>query len=288
MGERSFVASVIPLAELLRIVRNLATFPPALAMLNVAINNHDPPDKIAAIIGSDTDLTSRLLRLANSAYYGVSGEINSPARAIAMIGIKEVRRLALASNAISLFPGIDAKLISVEQFWYHSLGCGIASRVIGNKKGNGDFAFTAGLLHDIGRLVIYLYIPDKAVQILEESRSSERHQYLVEQEILQYDHSMIGAALLEEWLFPQELISSVKYHHEPALSPGAETRSYTVHLANLLAHSMKLGHSGTLFSPDITDGDWESAGLTSKDSESIKNQIQSEYDAALSLFSDLL
>ncbi|MCH8326936.1 MAG: HDOD domain-containing protein [Candidatus Marinimicrobia bacterium] len=282
------MTSVIPLEELLRNVRTLATFPPALAMLNVAINNDEAPDKIAAIISSDSDLTARLLRLANSGYYGVSGEIDSPARAIATIGIKEVRHLALASNAISLFPGIDAELISVEQFWYHSLGCGIASRVIGSRNGNGEFAFTAGLLHDIGRLVIYLYMPGKALQILEETRRSQKHQYIVEQEILQYDHGTIGAALLKEWLFPQELVNSVKYHHDPALSPDSETPSHIVHLANLLVHSMNIGNSGTIFFPEIVEKDWESVGLSSKDSDSITDQIQSEYDSALALFSDLL
>ncbi len=277
------------LAELLRNIRTLTTFPPVLVRLNLALNANSSVAAIAEIIGSDTDLTARTLRDANSSFYGVSGEVDSVTEAVEMIGVQNVRNLALATNAMTLFPGISGELINVEAFWRHSIACAVSARLIARQLGLEDLQgfFLTGLLHDVGRLAIYLYQPDDGKRILEEAHKSERYQFEVEREILSYDHGMVGAALLEEWQLPASIIYSVRYHHEPAKAPPGAGEVNILHLANLIAHEMQLGHSGVAFRPNLSDADWSSAGLSGENAEEIFERVDADYQSGTALFNGL-
>ena len=145
-------------SELLRGNDNIPSLPTIFYQINEAVG--DPRSSmrdIAQIISADQSLSARLLRLVNSAFFGFPSKIDTISHAVTIIGTKQLRDLALATTVIQMFKGIPNDLIQVKSFWQHSIGCGIGSRLLASfqKMANVEHFFVSGLLHDIGRLILY-------------------------------------------------------------------------------------------------------------------------------------
>lgn len=196
-------------------------------------------EQLADVLGHDPALCVRVLRIANSAYYGFPREIETVADAVALIGESELRNLVLATSVIGTmgkleFPGVD-----LGAFWEHSLLTGIGGRLIARRVPgvNAENLFLGGLLHDIGVLVIYQWDAPLAAAV--QQQSEQRHQLRdqAEREVLGFDHAEVGAALLERWGLPQELEEMARCHHQYQLARGDQPFAVLVlSLANSLAH----------------------------------------------------
>jgi len=242
--------------------------------------------EIGGVMSEDTALASRVLRIANSALFSLPSKIETISRAMTVIGTQQLRDLVFASSVIKLFSGVSDEFVSMEAFWRHSIGCGIAARVIAiaRREANVERYYTLGLLHDIGRLIIYSELPEHAQQLLSESHKRSQLLYEVEREISGLDHARIGGKLLKEWGLPASNIEAVAYHHSPMLAERYLLETATVHVADIIANSMQLGSSGERFVPPLNNDAWALLTIQAKMLPALLHQINEQYHEAVKLF----
>lgn len=230
----------------------------------------DDPNSSAAdigkIISQDPALTIRMLRIANSAYYGLSSEVETVARAVTLLGSKRIRDLVMATSVAEFFDGLPNELVSMKNFWLHSLYCALAAQYLAGQckvKVQGDVVFVAGLLHDIGDLLIFNKMPDKSREALMYAVEGpeEMDVHLAEQEILGFDHAQVGAELAKKWQLPEVLLECIEFHHEPEKAEKFPVETAIVHIANSLAYLAELNSTDEYESPKISEIAWERTGL---------------------------
>ena len=224
---------------------------------------HSSIARIGEVIGRDQGLTVRLLRLGNSAFFGFPRRIDTITEAISIIGLQQVRDLALVTKVIEMFDGLPPDLIDIRSFWLHSIGCGIAARVLAasRREPNVERFFVAGLLHDIGRLVMCLQAPALMRRIFTQAQERQQLLYKVERDELGYDHAEVGAMLLESWGLPEALSTAAAYHHRPALAAAFQTEASFIHVADIFAHALELGASGEQLVPPLYSEAWKRTDL---------------------------
>lgn len=232
--------------------------------LNEAINNpHESMSNIGQIIRDDPGLTARLLRLVNSAFYGFPSKVETITRALVVVGLQQLRDLALATSIVNLFKGIPEDLVSMESFWQHSIACGVAARILATyrRETNIERFFVAGIVHDIGRLIINTRIPDQARETLLRCKSNGELLYMAEREVIGFDHAAVGHALLQNWNLPPSLVEVVTYHHNPCEARRFPMETAIIHVADIIANAMRFGSSGERFVPPLDGKAWESIEL---------------------------
>jgi putative nucleotidyltransferase with HDIG domain len=231
---------VPPIEELIATVTTLTSFPDVAMKIDEIVNHPDSGSaELAEVIRTDPALTASLIRLANSALYTPATTVDSVERAITFVGYRQIRDLAYGVCAVNSFNGIPNELISPEVFWKHSVYCGVAAQHIATelKLCRNESVFTAGLLHDIGELVLYSQCPEAARRalILSMEVDDGLSTYLSEREIIGYDHCEVGELLATSWQFPAILRNCIKYHHTPnECTEGGEAVAI-VHVANSIA-----------------------------------------------------
>ncbi len=192
--------------------------------------------KLAEVVSSDVSLTARLLRLVNSPFYGFPSKIDSVARAIALIGDKELVTLVLGISVMDVFAGASAGNFSMTSFWQHSVRCAILARVLAGHVGLlEEPLFVGGLLHDLGMVLMAAQHPQTMHAAQLYAYEYKVPLYSAEQAIFGFDHSGAGGLLLSRWNFPERLVRTVGYHHIPS-KKYAPPEAAVVHLADILAH----------------------------------------------------
>jgi HD-like signal output (HDOD) protein len=242
---------------------NLASLPTIYFQVNSVINHpSSSTTDIAKALGSDQSLSARLLRIANSAFYGFPRKIENIGEAVRIIGTKQLHDLVLATVVLKQFKGLDPGLVNMADFWRHSLACGIAARCLAaqRREANVERYFLAGLLHDIGSLVIYQQLANRAQVVLEQHRETSKSIEELERTIIGCDHAAVGGALINEWKLPPLLRDVAANHH--SLDPRFMSVGIAmVHVADVLVLSMGLGSNGELRAPRLNIPAWESLGL---------------------------
>lgn len=272
-------------ATLVRSVKNISSLPTIYVKVNELIND---PTSCAADLGrvveKDQALTSKLLRLANSAFYSFPGRIETITRAITIIGFKQLKDLVLAISVREAFNefGKDSP-VNMKNFWQHSIGCGIASRVLAVYRGEliAESFFIAGLLHDFGRLILLEIYPKKFKEVHETAKKENLSVEEVEQTIFGFTHADVGAELVKAWNLSEALSEAIAYHHVPSLSTNYPELTATVHLANIITHVLQLGFSGDLFVPPLDRDAWKITGLKSSMLEPAINKICEQYEDSI-------
>jgi len=217
---------------------------------------------VADVISKDPNLTMKLLKIVNSAFYNFSPKIDTISRAVAILGSEELRTLASGTSVLETFKDIPADLVDMKSFWEHSIGCGTAARIIASYMNiaNTERLFVAGLLHDIGRVVVYKHFPQQGREMLLRTKRNNSLLRTIELRFLGFDHSQIGATLIQKWNLPATLEQTVGYHHQPMLSQHPLEASI-VHIADILANALMIGTSGERFVPPVNPEAWSTLGL---------------------------
>ncbi len=189
---------------------------------------------LGEVISRDTGLTARLLKIVNSSFYGFPSKIETVSRAVTVIGLRELRGLVLAASAVETFSKIPTEVLNRVHFWRHSVYCGVVAQLIAEecKVLHSERLFVAGLLHDIGKLIIAHRLPEQMKTIRERVAAEQRFDYEIEREELGFDHADVGGALLREWKMPPTLCDAVHYHHRPGDAEESLMDAAMVHLAN--------------------------------------------------------
>lgn len=252
---RAPVASAREIADL---VESIPPLPVSFLRISEVVGDpHCTTHAVATVVAADQSLALRTLRVANSAIYALPGRVESIAQAVALIGIKQIRSLALASAVIDLFGPLPPELIDTRRFWEHSLGVGIASRTLGELSGERDAErqFSAGLLHDLGIAVLAITMPAVLAQTLAAAAHGEALT-TAERKRLGFDHGDLGAALLERWGLPPSLSEPVANHHS-GVGQRFARETACVHVGELLAEALSLGTVGEGQIPPLVMPAWD-------------------------------
>jgi HD-like signal output (HDOD) protein len=275
--------------DLLKGLVQVSSLPVVYSKINEAVNNPQSSMKgISDIISDDPGLTSRLLQLVNSAFYSFPSRIETVSRALFIVGTQQLRDLALATSIMNLFKGIPEDLVNMESFWRHSVACGLAAKILATYRRcemNVERFFAAGIIHDIGRLIIYKKIPDTAREMIIRCKTNRELLYSVEKEVIGFDHSDLGRVLVQFWNLPPSLEEVVAYHHSPGEAIRYPIETAVVHIADIIAHAMQFGNSGEQYIPSMDEKAWELIGIPISVLSPTLDQLEREVkDVVQSLF----
>lgn len=240
---------------------------------------------IAKIISEDQGLTARILKLANSPLFGYFSKIDTITQAVTIIGVLQVRDLALALSVMDVFKGIPEYLVNMEQFWKHSIVTGLASRALATsqREANLERFFVAGILHDIGRLVMYVRVPDLCLELLEECRATGTLLHRAEKERFTFDHADVGSALLRRWKIPPRVGEPVGAHHDCRLGDQYPREASILHFADIIAHALQIGNSGEIFVPELDAEVWERLQISCYFLRTLVKQVDTTYAQTVSV-----
>ena len=198
--------------------------------------------EVALAISHDPALSARLLRLVNSPLYASAVEIDTLFRAVNMMGTRQIYDLALATSVAQTFDKIDCKVIDMPKFWFRSVYCAVAARLLAQACNVLDCErlFVAGLLYDIGHLLMYRGVPELCVQALIEARDTGRALHLVEQQLCHLDYARVGAELMRQWQLPASLRETTEFHIEPQKALRFPLETSIVHIASKLAGEQEM------------------------------------------------
>jgi len=210
-------------------------------------------DDFSRLLSVDPSLCARLLRMANSAFYSFPAKIETIERAVGTIGLRQIRELVLVTSVIEMFNGVPIEHVNMRSFWEHSVAVGVLARAVAQYAGmpQSERFYIPGLLHDIGRLVLYLKFPGMMAEILDQAAVQAQMLYTFEDQQLGYTHADIGGRLLEFWKVPQSIHEPVRYHHKPAEGPDYNQMACAVHIADAWVNRQQLGSSGEHTEPPI-------------------------------------
>ena len=232
--------------------KDLPTLPDVVAkVMRIVSNPLTTAEDLNQVISLDQALTFKVLRLANSAYYGFPQEITTITQSVTILGFNTIRNLALSISVHKmLFSGTERSLFSHRDFWKHCVGVAVCSKILAKRVGykSEDNAFTAGLLHDIGKSVLDRIEHDGFMRALQASHNDKRPLWEAEREYCGVDHAYVGAQLAEIWNLPEDLRVAVQRHHDLGLGgPGQsapDVLAAVVHAANEICREAGVGSGG--------------------------------------------
>jgi len=242
--------------------------------------------EFSTIIGNDPSLSARLLKIVNSAFYGLENKVETITHALGVIGTEQLTQMVLATSVTKEFSGIPKNLVSMDLFWRHSIACGAAAKVIANwmGKSNLESYYLAGMLHDIGSLVMYKKFPAECGKILERCKESKEHLFDVELEVFGSSHAKVGGKLLAGWGLPPLLCEPVTFHHRPKKAKEYPLATKIIHVADSIVDEMKLGSSGEAVANPVKQEILEELGFDELPVKKFENDIKDQYYSAMSVF----
>jgi len=220
----------------------LVSLPAIVAQINQMTN--DPTASaadIAQAIDQDTALTARLLKIVNSPFYRFPSKIDTLSMAITVLGTRQLRDLVVAAAVIKRFQSKIDPAFNIEVFWCHSITTAIASRLIALKLmlANSERFFVIGLLHDIGKMVMYLTLPNESITLMNELKKPDCDIANIERQIFGFTHDDVGVALMSAWHFPESIIEPVRAHVYLEAPETYLKDAALLHLANNIANNMQ-------------------------------------------------
>lgn len=266
------------LERLIEDIDELVSFPQvAIRVTRMVEDKMSSAEDLGRELARDPALSLKLLRLANSPLYGARNEIDTISRAVMILGTMRIRDMVLASSAVDSFSGIPNELVTMEDFWRRSLYTGLASKFIAAQRGEGreESSFVAGLLHNIGKLVIYNRFPEQSVRAFMMVLDAEvPESFLAEQRILGFDHAELGGALLSKWGLPAHLVEAVACHHEPEKAEQYPVEAALTHVSSRISLMAQLDTTAIADIPPVNAASMECLGLSHENLPTIVEQIQ--------------
>jgi putative nucleotidyltransferase with HDIG domain len=260
-------------------IHDLPSLPAIVVELLESVNQQDVNiDALAAKISYDQALAAKTLRLANSSFYGLQRKVTSFRDAIAVLGLRSVRTLVTAAAVTGNFTATTAGVFDFKAFWRHSIAAALAARALARLVGaSEDSAFTAGLLHDVGRLVIVTRFPQHYQATFAHRAAHDGYLLDAEVAVLGIDHTMAGRALAQHWKFPPVIQEAIADHH---LLKDTEAVSLAgiVHIADAISHALDLSGEEDDLVPPISTAAWSRLGLASETSARVFRDMESQFE----------
>jgi len=256
-------------------------------VMEICQNPAANPSDLNKVISLDPVLLARIMKLINSAYYGLSQEVTSLVRAIIMLGINTVKNLALSTAVLGSIKGSKQgkSVLNLDSFWKHSLCVGVANKLLAKHRKvdpkEWEGYFICGLLHDIGKVPLNYRAPDELLASIQESDRSRIPLHQGESAILELTHEDAGGLIVEKWQLGDEILDAVSFHHRAEVYQGNhKTLVYSTAVANYYANSMEIGFSGDRFAQKPSPEVFSFLGIQWQDMEALDDQVAKEIDKA--------
>jgi len=249
--------------DILQRIHNLPSLPTVVLELLASMDQEDVNiDALAQKIAHDQALTAKTLRLANSSFYGMAKQVTTIQEAIAILGFRTVRSVVTTAAVIGTFAGSTHASFSVTPFWRHAIAAAVCARELAVCiQVNPEQAYAAGLLHDIGRLVLVTQFHPNYEATMAYRVQHDCSLLAAEHAVLGVDHAMVGHVLTRHWKFPEAMQQAVANHHATTVV-GASALSLVVLAANAIAHALDLSMDEDDLVPPVPVGLWQQLGLT--------------------------
>lgn len=277
--------STLQAEQIVARLKALPALPTVVAELLASFGNEDVDIALLAQqISHDQALTARLLRVANSSFYGLQSRISTINEAVVVLGFRAVRSMVLAVGVSRVFrpghcPGFDP-----HAYVRHSVGVGLAARALAQATArNPELAFTGGILHDIGELVLATCFPEQYTKALAYREQHDCTLVEAERDIIGVDHAVVGGLLADTWRFPSSLRSAVAEHHAPSAAT-ADSLADLTHLADGIAHALGLAKADNEMVMAVDQTAWQRLGMDSEKIARILPQVMKEMDETCQAF----
>jgi len=270
----------VQLDDMVKKIKDLPTLPEvAMEMLQNLEDEESSLDMVTEKIAMDHSITAKLLRLANSSYYGNNSKVVTLQQATAMLGVKNVKNLIRLTTLANKFPTANCPAFNFKAFWRHSIATAVCAEQISRTLHmKHDFAFTAGLLHDIGRLVLVTCYPTNYDEVLRYQERTESHLIDAERSIMHIDHVDAGLALAIHWNFSEAVCDAIRGHHQPE-QENLNALASVVHIANVIVHALDLSQDQNDRLPLLSQAAWDTLGLGEADYLSIFHETEMRFDS---------
>ena len=260
-------------------IRDLPMLPAAVLEL-VEMLGRDDIDMVAlaAKMSFDPGLATKMMRLANSSFYGVPRHVTSVSAATAVLGLRTVRTVVFAAAFTRSFEPPACRGFDFAAFWRHAIGSAVAAKLVAAAIGaEPEPAFTAGLMHDIGQLVLATCLPERYAEVLEQHQRSGCEIEAAEQQGLATDHAAVGAMAAERWRFPAEIAAAIGAHHDAPAHAAADSLACIVRVSGQLVEALDQDACGAM--PAACDRAWTGIGLAPEAWARIGAQVTLETQA---------
>lgn len=281
--------SALSLEQLISKTSTICSPPLMYQRLNDVINHPRCSVRdISRVISEDQGLTARILRLANSPMFGYFSKVDSIERATTIIGTQQLRDLTLAATVMHSFSGIPESLLKVADFWRHGVSCGIVARnlAVYLRESNVERYFVAGMLHDLGQVILAVTLPEWVNDILISNRCRSEAYIETETRLLGYDHAAAGAALLRSWKIPANIVDPVSGHHQPYHGNKFPLETAVIHLADIICQSLELGRSGEWGVQPLDSAAWDRLDLPVSILETILKQSEPQLEETYTILAE--
>ena len=277
-------------------LKSIPTLPTvALRVMEITANPKSSANDLMGIISPDVSLTTKILKIANSPFYGLTREISSLQHAVTVLGFKEIRNLVISTVAFESFKNLEQNSkFDINKFWRHSFYCALAAKAIAvDLKIESSELFVAGLVHDIGKLAMYITFPSEFMMQAEimNPLKIKYTAFEAEKDVFGMTHDEVGMKLLKKWMFPESLLTAVGYHHRPQEADKKSNFPIIVHVADILTHVYEMqaeAEEGEPFEANLFYGDaiklsksfgmdWDVSDL-SRFQQTLKESIKQEAD----------
>lgn len=253
------------------------------ATKSLSTNANDVGD----LISEDQALTVKVLKLVNSPFYGFPQKIKTITHAIVILGFSKVKNIVLAASVFGMAKQPKNTTVDIRFLWEHALTTGIVCRQIAKYRNTGidiEEMFVAGLLHDLGKVVLVCNLPDLCSGVSEVVRKKDCLFYEAEQELLDFGHDRIGVWLGEKWNLNPALLEGIKCHHEPEKARGDKEIAYTVHAGDIIARALDIGNGGDMKIPKLDAKVAEELQLTPEKIDKLMFEVLQEIEKAKDFF----
>ncbi|WP_260294330.1 HDOD domain-containing protein [Sedimenticola hydrogenitrophicus] len=262
----------------------LISLPAAFTRLQEVMAADDSSMKdVADVVSLDPALAARLLRIANSAYYGLPSQVETITRAVNILGTRQIHDLALATSVAQAFEGLPNELMDMSTFWYRSVMCGFLARELARACGMREIEslFVRGLLLDIGHLILYSRFPEECRQALAQSGDDLLGFYRLERELIGCDANELGTQLMRSWKLPQSFVESFAWLQHPEEGQANARQAAVLHLAAWITHGLNTDLLMEQIFDRIAAPAWELTGLSRQQVVQVSDTVSGEMIEAM-------
>lgn len=249
----------------------------------------DHPDfsmaDIVEVVSQDPAITTRLLAMVNSSFFGFASKIDTISQAVSMLGSQQVHDLVLATSVTQRFSGMSSEVMDMYLFWQESMYCGIASRLLASACNvlDRERLFVAGLLRDVGHLIMYQRIPELAQQARQAAKERQIPVYQAEGELIGFDYAQVGGVLMRAWRLPNSLWESVEYQNALEKAEAFALITSIVHIASRLLEARGMEGEFGLRYVDIDPVAWQTTCLSLGECEHIHEEVEQQVSVLMKL-----
>jgi len=274
--------------ELVADVEQILALPDVCMQIIARLDEQASAAEMSRIISQDIGLSGRLLKIANSAWYGFPSRVDTISRAVTILGNGALRDLVLTTSVINTFGDMSDDIPDLSRFWRHSIAVAVIAQHLARQASTpvlqDERLFVAGLLHDVGRVVMHLRIPELMRVMLHVSKTEQIPMSDAERLIFDIDHGEVGGELLRIWGLPVSLQEVAAFHHHPEKATAFPLEVSLVHIANNIAKAAGFHSSEAEQDISIDPKAWKTTGLNQTGLTKLIKQVEPQYYAALDAF----